>query len=468
MRVATDYNSTDSRFDAWDDADDTVVDDIGNDTADLDVVVHWSRSPGIWMVAAYIGLFIIRPWEVIAPWLGELRFEKCYAIAMILVVAVTGRRWRPTAQCFSIIAFATAVGLSAVFAWNSALSWEPLYRYATVVVTYFLIASVIRTSVDLYFLVMTYISVMWVYLAKSLWEYFVHGRHEFAQYVPRLLGIDLTYGEPNAVAMSTVVSLPLWVFLWRCRDRLTAGWTLYWKRRFQIAAVAYPLLAFVAVLLTNSRAGMLGFGAFVVLAHFRSQKVVSWPRSIALGIGMLCLLWVVSPQQQKDRLRTLWDPTSGPSNAHASADGRWQGFLASMQMFEREPLFGIGVGNFVDYRVSFLDGVPKVAHNLPGEILGETGLLGGIAFTAMIVVAWRNCSRTIRICKESAIPAADTFHELALSLSNSILLLLLFGLSLHNALRFNWLWIAAFALCLLMFTRQAEDLESCPREFTHG
>ena len=106
---------------------------------------------------------------------------------------------------------------------------------------------------------------------------------------------------------------------------------------------------------------------------------------------MLAVLWIVAPQQQKDRLRTLWDPTSGPSNAHASADGRWEGFVAAMHMFEREPLFGIGVGNFVDYRVSFLDGVPKVAHNLPGEILGETRLFLGTNPNGMPTVSPAYC-----------------------------------------------------------------------------
>ena len=463
MPVATD----DIPIDAEHELDD-VSQDGESQSHDFDSEnARWSRSLGLWMVAAYIGLFIVRPWEVIAPWLGDLRFEKCYAILMIVVVAMTGRRWKPTAQCLGVLAFLSAVACSAVFAWNSALSWVPLYRYATVAVTYFLIVSVIRKSVDLYFLVMAYISVMWVYIAKSLWEYFVHGRHEFAQYVPRLLGIDLTYGEPNAVAMSVVVSLPLWIFLWRRGESLTTDWPIAWKRGYQVAVVTYPILSFVAVLLTNSRAGMLGIGAFVVLTHVRSRRVASWSRSIALGVAMLAVLWIVAPQQQKDRLRTLWDPTSGPSNAHASADGRWEGFVAAMHMFEREPLFGIGVGNFVDYRVSFLDGVPKVAHNLPGEILGETGLLGGIGFLMMLAISWRNCRHTIRICIEKESGSAESFHELALALSNSILLLLLFGLSLHNALRFNWLWIAAFALCLVKHARQAEEDEECTPEFYH-
>ena len=49
----------------------------------------WPKSLALWMVAFYIALFIIRPWEQLLPWLAALRFERVYAIAMI-VVAVHG------------------------------------------------------------------------------------------------------------------------------------------------------------------------------------------------------------------------------------------------------------------------------------------------------------------------------------------------------------------------------------------
>lgn len=411
---------------------------------------RWPRSVGIWLVAIYIGLFIIRPWEVIAPWLADIRFERLYAIFMIAIVVLSGRRWTLTRQCISVVMFAGAVALSAVFAWQSQLSWTPLYRYATVVVTYFLIVSVIRCPHDLYFLVVTYIGTMWLYVSKSLWEYFVHGRHEFAQSVPRLLGIDLTYGEPNAFAMSVTVSLPLWLFLWRRRLSMTAGWSRIWKSGFLLVIGTYPLLSFVAVLMTNSRAGMLGIAAFVMISQIYSGRSYSWVKSTCVGLILMLVLWGISPQQQKERLRTLWDPSAGPSNAHASADGRWEGFVAAIQMCERYPITGVGIGNFLDYRVSYLDGVPKVAHNLAGQILGEFGVVGGLAFSFMLYALWRSYRSTIRICQYSS--THRNYYELAFAIRNSILLLLLFGLSLHNALRFNWLWMAAFASCLHAFT----------------
>lgn len=409
---------------------------------------RWSRSVGLWLVAGYFGLFIIRPWEVLAPWLADLRFERNYAIAMFVVVLVTGRRWMPTFQCWAVVILSTAIALSAVFAWNSALSWQPLYRYATVAVTYFLIVSVCRAPCDLYLLITGYIAVMWLYLSKSMWEYFIHGRHDYAQSVARLLGIDITFGDPNAVAMSATVSMPLWYFLWKRRNALTHGWGSMWQTVYLIGMATYPIISLTAVLFTFSRAGMIGFACFIVLARFRSAKRSSWIKSIFAGIIILAVLWFAMPTQQRDRLSTLWDPDAGPANAAASAAGRVDGFLAGWQMLQTFPATGVGLGNFLQYRISNVDGVSLIAHNLPGQILGELGLIGALAFLLSVFATIRNCRKIRAICLTS--PEADctlkNLNEIAGAITDTLLLLFLFGLSLHNGLRFNWIWIAAFAM----------------------
>ncbi len=431
----------------------TVEEEITREASDLAPIDNrrWSRDLGLWLVTGYLALFLIRPWEVIAPELGDYRVERLYAVFMIAVVLVTGRRIRWNLQSIAIGLFATSVAISSICAWQPEYSWPELYRYLTVVVTYFLMLAVCRAPRDLFVLICAYIGSMFLYLGKSLWEYFVHGRHEFAQGVPRLLGIELTYGEPNAVAMSAVVSLPLWLFLFRCRSELTWQWSLRWRRPYLLVVYGYPVLVTIAVWLTNSRAGMVGLAAFVFAAVFVRRDRVRPARALLILTLVLGSLWLVTPSQQKDRLRTLWDPQAGPQNARASAEGRWQGFLAACQMLRDEPLTGIGVGNFVAYRVAFIDGVPLVAHNLPGQILGEMGWLGGITFALMVYVLWRNASRSRRICRREDRPSSDVLCELALACQISVLLLFVFGASLHNGLRYNWVWIAAFCTLTLEF-----------------
>jgi hypothetical protein len=380
-----------------------------------------------------------------------LRVERIYGIAMLLAVLLTGRRVRWSGQTLAVIAFGMAVVVSTLQAWRAELAWPMMYQYATVVVTYFVIMATCRRLSDVNFLILTYVGTMYVYLAKSLWEYFVHDRHEFAQDVSRLVGIERTYGEPNAVAMSAVLSLPMWYYLWCCRSELTSQLSSLWRRLFVVTLWTYPLVAVVAVGLTNSRAGMVGLAAFVAGVFWLNRSTIKPWRAAVLAPLLLLGLWLVAPEEQQQRLRTLWNPQAGPANAQASAEGRWQGFQAALQMLEQRPLTGVGVGNFVAYRVAHLDGVPLVAHNLPGQILGETGWLGGGCFLLLVGALCRNLRKVRRL--------SDTWHDwkrygqLAAALQLTLFLLLLFGLSLHNGLRYNWLWIAAFASLAEEFCR---------------
>ena len=338
---------------------------------------RWSRSIELWLVAIYIALFLIRPWEILVPSLGDWHFERMYAVVMICVVFMTGRIPHRNLQTISVVVFAFAVTLSAFHAWQSSLAWHWLYQYLAIVVVYFLMLAVCRAPKDLFLLITAYIGTMFVYLAKSLWEFYVHGRHEYAQSVTRLLGIEETYGEPNSLAMSVVLSLPFWLFLVRSRKPLTWEWTSGWRWAYGLIVGVYPFLAIVSVWETNSRAGMLGMVAFLVGAVLFSGQSIKPIRAVFLCMLAVAVLWMVTPAVQKERLSTLWDENAGPANAHASANGRWEGFLAAMQMVQDRPLLGVGIGNFRDYRVFYVDGIGLVAHNLPGQILGEVGLLGG-------------------------------------------------------------------------------------------
>ena len=362
-------------------------------------------------------------------------------------------RWN--LQTIAVAVFAAVATLSAVNAWQPDFSWRWLYQYITVVVAYYLILAVCRAPRDLFLLVMTYIATMSVYLSKSMWEYFVHGRYEYAQSVPRLLGIETTYGEPNSVAMSVVLSLPFWLLLVRCRKQLTWEWGRTWVFLYDALIYVYPILALVAVWLTNSRAGMLGIGGFVMGALVLRAGSGSLLRVVIGCTIMLGVLWMITPAQQKDRLRTLWNPDAGPANAQASASGRLEGLNAAMQMLNDRPFLGVGIGNFLEYRVAFCDGVALVAHNLPGQILGEMGLLGGISFAVMVWAMWSNAFRLKRLCYGQTNPAFHVYREVALACILGVLLMFLFGASLHNGLRYNWLWIAAFCGVALEFCQQA-------------
>jgi O-antigen ligase len=424
-----------------------------------DTIVHGKPASGVlprslafWAAAFYVALFIIRPWEKLFPSLAPLHFERIYALVMIGIVMMTrGFRIRGDSQTIAVMLFFLAVGMSWAGAWNPDLGGLGFYVYFTLVVFYFVLVSVIANPYELVFMVACYIVTMAAYLAKAQWEYFVNGAGLYDQGVYRLAGIESTFGHPNSVAMSVAASLPMLWFLWRVRNEFTREWPHAWQRSFRLGLVAYAVLAATSILLTRSRSGMLCGILFVLLAALQGAGWLRKLYYLLMGGALLIVIWFLMPEKMQNRFRTIWDPEAGPANAQASAEGRPAGFRAGIEMFRRFPITGVGIGNFVEYRTGFVDGVPLQSHNLFGQVLGEMGLLGALSFLLLIGVTVGNSLRIRRAARGST---SDTLHVLskfAVASRNAVLILLFDGLFGHNLYRFNWLWLAAFNLLALQY-----------------
>lgn len=430
----------------------------------------WPRSVTLWMTVFWMALFIIRPWEKLVPELAEWRVERTWAIAVIaVVVASDSLRLCNSFQTTAVLLFIAALAFCSLCASDGSAAWEGLYKYMTLAVFHFVLLSVIRTPYQLFFVATSYIVVLGVYLGKSEYEYFLHGAGEYTMGVRRLAGIESTYGGPNAVAASAVLSLPILSFLWRIRREFTETWPRTWRVWFPRCLVLYFLLATSAIILTNSRSGMLGFVVFMFLAAITGKKLRGKLVGLATAALILAVTWVAMPEESKNRLRTVWDPSRGPANAQASAAGRIEGMKAGIAMFQRFPMTGVGIDNFIPYRITEVDGVALNAHSLIGEILGETGLLGTGAFFLLLAALYANCRRTAALAKQRPIATLQTLSRLTDACWQAAMLLLFFGLFSHNLSRFNWLWLAAFALLGRMFAEktytavdESEELEWGP------
>jgi O-antigen ligase len=417
----------------------------------------WPRRLAIWMAVLYLALFIIRPWEVLVPALGAVHFERIYAICMIAAVLLSGRLSLRSAlpQTAAVLAVLLAMAASALFAVDPTVAWQPLYIFATLVVFYFVLLLVVQTPYELVFVVTCYLVAMGVYMAKAQWEFFLNGRHDYKMGVTRLVGIEETFGGPNAVALSVVLSFPFLYFLFLHRKTIGATWPYFWRKAFPVCLGLYLFLAITTVVLTRSRSGVVSAVLFVGLLVLRSKGMGKKLLAFVGGVVLLVVLWFAMSDEARNRIRTIWDPNAGPANATESAYGRVAGFLAGLHMFQDHPLTGIGIGNFVPYRVAFGDGVALEAHNFVGQLLGETGLVGVIAFAFMVGVTLWNCRRIRRLTRGMMGPLPALRTNFAAACQDVIILLLFEGLAAHNMDRFNWLWVAAFAALALRFASEA-------------
>jgi O-antigen ligase len=168
------------------------------------------------------------------------------------------------------------------------------------------------------------------------------------------------------------------------------------------------------------------------------------------------------PESTRGRISTIWDPSAGPASAKGSADTRKESFFIGLDMFSRMPLTGAGIGNSAVYRQRELDGVFLASHNLYGEVLGETGLIGAMAFTFLIGSLITNVRSTKRLEKHHSCPKTRMLSEVATTCGYAIFLLLLFGLAGAGILRFHWLWLAAFVLLARNFSESVvrNEIES--------
>ncbi len=426
----------------------------------------WPRRMTLWLAAIWIMLWIIRPWEIMFPELASLRIPRVFAITMCLAVFLSGqlRGFSHRLQTQAVVLFIVALVVSAINGFSPEHSWTQLYFAFTVVFFYFILLSVIRTPYELTFIVACFIVVMATSLAKSEVEFLFFGNRMTAQGVQRMLGPNLTYKDPNVTAEYAVVSLPFLFFLWKIRHSFSQTWPAIWRRLFPIGLVCHFFVASAAVLFTHSRTGVVGLALCLLMVAASGKRLFATVRALAvtglfIGVVYLCL-----PQPYQGRISSLWNSDSGVYSTGGVTgkdlmESRLGGMWIGLEMFDRFPATGVGLGNFAPYRFANIDGDAHVAHSLIGQTAGETGLFGSATFVLLVLAIFYNCRRTQRLTKLDPHPQARLLLHLAAACQQSILLCLLFGTSLHNLLRFHWFWVAAFALLARTFAEMASSLQ---------
>lgn len=417
----------------------------------------WPRSFPFWVINFWMGLLIVRPWERLVPELLALRPEFTYSLFAILVVSLSGQfRFRSSLQTTALLVWAVALSLSTLLAQDVSIAWQALYGYFTTFIFYFMLLSVIRTPYMLIFFIASLVAVTTAYLGKSQWEYFLYGGFSFAMGVRRLSGIDVMYSHPNAVACTAVLALPFVALLWHVREDFTATWPNWWRKHFpKMLALALGIIL-SSVVLTNSRSGLLG----VILAAFLwslGQNIQEniWRRLFWGSVILLCI-WICMPEDSKGRFRNIWDAESGPEaeSAHMSAEGRLVGLQQGMEIFRRFPITGVGLGNFTLYRALHLDGARMVAHNTIGGVLGDTGLIGGLAFAFFIGSVFITTRRIKTLSLNTHPEDTKIMYAVAVASWHSVILIIFLGMFGDIQGRIHLYWVVAIVALANEFAMQ--------------
>jgi len=149
-------------------------------------------------------------------------------------------------------------------------------------------------------------------------------------------------------------------------------------------------LAAVALLLTQSRGGLLAFVAILLVHSYLSARDrKTGKRRIAVAL-IVCLLAAALAGFFFQRLGEIDDFTA------VSRLAIWEG---AFTVFARSPVLGTGFGNLrglMGGLLSLPDGWTGDAHNLYLELLAETGLVGFLVFGVLIILALRTALKQFR------------------------------------------------------------------------
>ncbi len=230
-----------------------------------------------------------------------------------------------------------------------------------------------------------------------LWAGMVPAAGTLAHY---LLKIDLVegyrgawrgvYSDPNDLAYNLIVLVPVGLTL------------LEAERSFVKKCFAFGILTvfMLAIYVTFSRGGLVGLMAVFFFQILRSRNRML---HFSLATILLMIFLAVAPARYWERAETILK-----FRQDESAMGRVYAWQAGLSMVQDRPLLGVGLGCFVMgwpiYAPPEAGTKWRAAHNTFVAVMGETGLLGLVAFGAFIGTSLRSVQKVGRSARPAPRP----------------------------------------------------------------
>jgi len=153
------------------------------------------------------------------------------------------------------------------------------------------------------------------------------------------------------------------------------------------------------------------------------------------------VLWGALPEALQNRFETIVNPEVGPANARESAQNRLEGLEIGLKLWAQYPATGCGPGAW-----KIATGRKIESHNLYGQIVGETGTLGLVAFSLILLCFWFNLRNVRLLYREHTEWGRDFLFQVTTAVAFALFLMLFEGNFGHNLFRYSWLWYGGFLI----------------------
>ena len=386
----------------------------------------------ILLLLGYMWLFVHRPFEI-WPWLTLFRIELVYFIGCsVFWLLMHQKNVLKNINIMAIMGIFASILISEVMTNNTGELSVTTEEWLKVLLFAFLLMTSLRDEKELKIIVVGFAVIFFIYMLHSYYE-FRCGRHEYRMGIVRMVAVNETMSDPNSFGYSIVFSLPL----------LTPLWSLTKQKKLLIVTrlfiVAYLVLAVICIRATGSRASMIGLLSYLLIAMMVSKYRL---KILVLATLFAPILWFSLDTAMQNRYLTIIDPSRGPANAQASAEGRVEGLKTGLWLLKQSPVYGFGPGQAQFYTPGKIQ-----THNLIGQVAGELGGLGLLAYFVLCVCIVVNffTSRLYWKVQMARDPASDPFMLLvSQAVLIALFLLILLGMGGHNAFRYTWIWFAVF------------------------
>lgn len=246
-------------------------------------------------------------------------------------------------------------------------------------------------------------------------------------------------GEPNLWGQILVSTTPFLMYQIKKKQ----------STQSRITLIVCLLLILLAMIYTSSR------GAIVALAVIMPFVVIDMkikPATVLIGIILFIGLLSVLPDTYAKRFGSLNVFSNNELSQDEAVSGREAAMLTGLAMFEANPIFGVGFGNYGNHYWEYVQKIglesaasninlgeeSRFAHSLYIEILSETGSIGFLSFSFFFAVLF---SSLLSIRKKfQVLIIHDEWTNSVTALIMSIFTFLVSGFFLHGIF-FRYIWV---------------------------
>lgn len=398
------------------------------------------QGPAFWALNFYLFIEYVRPqsvWPVIdfLPW-GQVALG--VAVATTLLEPPLRRGFRLLDGL--LVLFSCVLVASLATAFDAAYGFRNFGTYANWVILYYLMTRVVTTEVRLFLCVGAFF--LWSFKMSQFGaRAFVFGGFQFQSWG--------TTGGPGWFHNSGEFAIQMCIFLGMALH-LLVGLRPYWSKWKQIVLFALlPGTAFLGVVMSSSRGGQIAAACVLLFAIAQSRYR---GRGLAWATVLLPALWFITPQEQKERFRTMGDDDTSQTRLTYWRHG--------LQIMRDHPVLGVGFNNWLPYYRQYYNPWGQVSHNIFIEAGAEMGYLGLGSFALLIAGTFVVNARTRRLARE--LPAWQPFYRgLAFGLDAALVGYLISGFFVTVLFYpFFWVNLAFTSTLYLLVERRSAALRT--------